>query len=621
VLNEGTEIAGIPLHSEESLERRRPRALSADFVGDVPVAVWLAGIVITAAALRFVIALQTPVPWTVPDELVHSELARSFASSGHFEVRDVAFSARTWGPLYLILIAPAFRVFGSLPDAYLAVKAINCVVMSTAAVPAYLLARRLLDRKMALLLALLTVAVPSGVYTSKIMAESLAYPAFLFAALAIIRVLESQTWRGEVLAIGAIGLATLARAQLAVLLPAFVLALVIVALLDQRDSAAGTALRPVLARLARYRVTLGTAGVIALLLAVSKVVGSGASAVSGGHSEAFGSAKPIDVFQLLALHLAELDLYVMLLPFAALAVLCTLAFKRVGAWRELRPFCAFTICLTGCIVAVSSRYLAAVYRGTYLHAFDRYTFYLAPLFMIAFLVWLRAGLPRPRTTKLWVAGACALPLLLASKTLLVQAWLNPSTVALAPWSYLRLMGGTAPVYAVMLAGGAYLSWAFLRGRDREWLLMLVVANLVVVNLFGRNAGLDGARAAQREWIGAGVRVDWIDAAVGSDAKVFALSSGLRLRGIKGWHSIWEAEMLNRSVRRVYRLHGPRAYNFPEPKLEIRGRSLFLPDGRPLRAEYVLTDIKSPVVGRRVAANRAAGLIVYRVGGPVELRGH
>ncbi len=191
-----------------------------------------------------------------------------------------------------IAIAPAFRLFESLPDAFVAVKAINCVLMSCAAVPAYLLAKRLLARQTALFVAALAVAVPSGIYTSKIMAESLAYPLFLLAALAVVRVLEERTWQRELLALGAIGLAMLGRAQLVVLLPAFVLSLVILAVAEERDRANGVKLGPLLRRLGAYRVTTSTVVALAALLVLGKVVGVGPSGVAGAHNEAFGAADP-----------------------------------------------------------------------------------------------------------------------------------------------------------------------------------------------------------------------------------------------------------------------------------------------------------------------------------------
>ena len=62
--------------------------------------------------------------------------------------------------------------------------------MSLAAVPAYLIARRVVGKWLALLAALLAVAVPSMVYTATVMTENAYYPVFLLAALALVALLE-----------------------------------------------------------------------------------------------------------------------------------------------------------------------------------------------------------------------------------------------------------------------------------------------------------------------------------------------------------------------------------------------------------------------------------------------
>jgi hypothetical protein len=412
----------------------------------------------------------------------------------------------------------------------------------------------------------------------------------------------------------------LGRAQLVVLLPAFALALVILAVAGERDHANTVKLRPLLRRIAAYRLTTSALVVLAALLVLGKAVGVGPSGVAGAHNEAFGAADPVDVAQLLVLHLAELDLYLALLPLVALAILTTRAFRRGDQLRELRPFCAFTIGLTCCMLALSSRYLAAVYSDSFLHAYDRYFFYLAPLYLMAFFVWLKEALPRPASARVWVAGAALLPLLLASKPLLQDAWGNPSMVGLAPWAFAREVWGVSAVYAVLLVGGCYLAWAALRCPDPRWLVTLVLVNLLAANFFVAHRSVQIVNAAERKWIGPGMKADWIDAAAGSNANVVVLWSGLRLRGTRGWHSIWEAELLNRSVRRVYDLRDGQPYALPEPKLETHGRQLYLPSGRPLRADYVLTDFSAPVVGATVAVNQPVGMTLYRVGGRVQLLG-
>jgi len=136
----------------------------------LPAWVWLAGIVVVSAVVRAALAHRIVAPWIMVDELVYSELAKSFAAHGHFLVRSVP--SHGYGFVYPVLIAPAWRFFTSVPDAYQAAKIINAVVMSLAAVPAYYLARRLLTPRFALIVAVLTVAVPSMLYTGTLMTEN-----------------------------------------------------------------------------------------------------------------------------------------------------------------------------------------------------------------------------------------------------------------------------------------------------------------------------------------------------------------------------------------------------------------------------------------------------------------
>src|SRR5205823_7940406 len=102
---------------------------------------------------------------------------------GHFLIRDVP-AAWSFGAVYPVLISPAYRLFSAVPDAYEAAKAINSVLMSLAAIPAYLLARRVLPKPPALFAAVLSLALPSLLYTGNLMTENAFYPIFLCVALA-----------------------------------------------------------------------------------------------------------------------------------------------------------------------------------------------------------------------------------------------------------------------------------------------------------------------------------------------------------------------------------------------------------------------------------------------------
>ena len=125
----------------------------------VPAWLWLAGIVAASFLVRAWLARGMFGPFIMVDELIYSELAKSFASDLAFSIREVP--TRSYGPVYPILIAPAYAAFTSIPDAYGALKSINSLIMSLAAIPAYLIARHVVRRPLALLAAIGDVAHPS----------------------------------------------------------------------------------------------------------------------------------------------------------------------------------------------------------------------------------------------------------------------------------------------------------------------------------------------------------------------------------------------------------------------------------------------------------------------------
>ena len=85
------------------------------------------------------IGLTVPSVWILPDEIVYSELAKSIAAGGRPAIRGVPVFG--WGEVYPTLIAPAWALFDDPVRAYHVALGINALVMSLAAIPAYLLAR------------------------------------------------------------------------------------------------------------------------------------------------------------------------------------------------------------------------------------------------------------------------------------------------------------------------------------------------------------------------------------------------------------------------------------------------------------------------------------------------
>ena len=177
------------------------------------------------------------------------------AAHGHFLLRDDPSTG--YGFVYPVLLAPAWRLFTSIPDAYAAAKAINGVVMSLAAVPAYFLARRLLSQRLALIVSVLTVLVPSMLYTGTLMTENVFYPLFITCALALVVTLERPTPVRQVLLLALCALAFAARQQALALFPAVAIAPVLFA---------GRRLRP----FATLYGIFGGAVVLALLATVAR---------------------------------------------------------------------------------------------------------------------------------------------------------------------------------------------------------------------------------------------------------------------------------------------------------------------------------------------------------------
>jgi hypothetical protein len=106
------------------------------------------------------------------------------------------------------------------------------------------------------------------------------------------------------------------------------------------------------------------------------------------------------------------------------------------------------------------------------------------------------------------------------------------------------------------------------------------------------------------------RRDWIDAAVGRDADVAFVYSGRdpTLQPLP----LWENEFFNRSVGPVYYLRQPSMGGLPETKVRQRADGvLLLPDGRPVRSRYVLTDTSVPLAGKVIGLDEVRGTVLRR----------
>jgi hypothetical protein len=587
----------------------------------MPVWAWIALIVTGSTFLRIVSGRQTAAPWIFPDEVVYSELAKSFAATGHFAVRGEPFSVISFGPLYPVVLSPIYRLVAGAPQAYELVKALNAVMISMAAIPAYFLARRLAGRRNSVIVAGLSVVLPSVIYSTKVMTESLAYPLFLCALLAMFRVLERPTLSRQLAVCVLIGLAALTRMQMIVLLPALVASDLWIAALEARGSGRrlGAALRSSF-RALWLVIWLPVAGTAAVVVLQNR--GGSNATVLGTHSPSGTAIDPARVLGSMLYHLADLSLYVGVAPFAAAAVLFLVPLPTDDR-RRVRRFAVVTSLTAVTLLLVTAVYLttlpASQPGADQTRVYDRYVFYVVPLILIAFFGWIERGLPRPRRLALPAAAIAALlPLALPYSSLLTgHEWsVNSSNVALVPWGILKLAAHVSVIPFVLLyASGFAVAFVRVRASAVRTLVLGLVLNLALVDMAVQIGNT--AVAAKAAKYGRAPTADWIDRAVGTNAPVVAIWSGRPGWDWRGWYAIWENQILNRNVGAVYHVGAAMPYDAPGTRLRVHGGVLSL-RGQPFRAEYVLTDRWLPIQGRPVAADPRTRMVLYRVAGPLRV---
>jgi hypothetical protein len=160
-------------------------------------------------------------PWIFTDEMEWTQISRSIAATGHAARRGEPISFKS---LYAVLIAP-FWWIRSTATAYAAIKYANVVIMTSTAIPTYLLARMLVSRRGAIAAAVASVAVPAMAYVTTIIIEVVAYPYCALCSWLSVRAFRSGRRRDIALAAAVDCSAILVRSPQFVTIPAaFVIA-------------------------------------------------------------------------------------------------------------------------------------------------------------------------------------------------------------------------------------------------------------------------------------------------------------------------------------------------------------------------------------------------------------
>ncbi len=569
----------------------------------------LAGLIVAAVVVRALLARLIETPWILPDEFIYSELAKSFAAQGRFLVGGSSYAG--FGKVYPLLISPAW-LSHSMSFTYGLAKTLNAVFMSLAAVPAYFWARRLVSPALALVTAALVLVLPAYLYTGTIMTENASLPTFVLATFALAVALERPTLWTQSFALGAAVVASAVRVQAAVLFAVILLATALKVALDLRvDAGRPRALLrqqlPLLAGLA----CLGLAYVI-----VKAVAGQSLTSGLGAYSVVVGGGYPWgEVWRWVLYHFAELSLAVAIVPLAALGVLSGLAAIRGLPGAAERAFVA---------VAVATVVLVVFQVGLFASRFalrieERNMIYVMPILLLAFVVWIGRGLPRPAVITSVAAAVAAAPLLAIPLSRFLNETIVSDTFALVPWLRLatHLSNDFSQVRWIMLfaAFDAVLAFVLLPRRVAAVALPVLLAGYFA---YVSTVSIDEASALARnlrETIPG--NASWIDTRIGSRPKA------VYLYGADPYPNhepvvLWELKFWNRSLDRIYSLGAPSPAGLPVYTAQIAADGRLRSGSAQLAASrYVVANRSLTLVGHAVERN--GDVTLYAARRPVALQ--
>ena len=436
--------------------------------------------------------------------------------------------------LYPLLLAPLFDgtlVPSGLRDAHV----LNAFVMSSAAIPAFLLARRVTNgSRLSYVVAVLTVCLPWIVLASFVMTESVAYPAFLWAILALHNAAIAPRARNDALLLVAIGVAILARTQFAVLL-----AIVPVALLLDRPAPRRV--------VSAHRLLAAAYAVLAVVGIVLAATGNLSRALGTYSVTAQGNVAPSGMPRSLLEHIAPLGLGMGIVPFV-LGVAWLLASVVQERTRAQRAFASITgVAVVALLLEVTSYDLR--FGAGRLH--DRYLFYVVPLLLVAFVAMLLE-----RTWHRWaiVASGALLALAFAFVPVIRFGKFNVDS----PVTYLNEallgIGGSESGAELFLSFLAIAVMLLLLAGRRVAIglaaLAIVLAPVQTAAAFTRLFEHDGT-SGRPLTLDQSVVFDWLDRKIGTGGTVTMVPYPFLYAAY--WDNVgywWNVEFWNASVRRA-----------------------------------------------------------------------
>lgn len=566
-------------------------------------------VVVGASFVTFaLLSTLVSVPRVFPDEVRYMIGASSVVEGEGLSLRGEEYG---FGALHAAVLTLVLWLSSGLESAYPWFKVANALFWALTAIPVYLLARRLVSAWWAVLAASLAVAIPSSISVGTVMTESMAYLAAAWALYATLLALERPTVGRQLVLLAAIAVAFLTRSQLGVLYVGWLVALALHWWIH--PSARPRARR----ELVRYWPSVLPLLVAGLGLGARLASGSTPRDALGAYWELWRGYDSLAVAKWVVYHVADIEIYLAVVPLAVAPIVLT---RLV---RSGRAGSALDSALASLFLAANATGLVVVAAFTstpwgYDRLHDRYAFYLMPLWLLVFAIWLADGLPRPLVATASGAGlALVLPAILPFGQLANEAGID--TVPGALWVWIQDQSGG---YGRRLLGVfvlALLLAALLLPRR-----LRLVFPAAVLAVFLATSALAWQRlvdAPEDAVFAGGLERAWIDAAVPEDARVTKVYLDTACGSALERHALFLSEAFNATVDRAAYVGDSTPDGLPIERVDVGpGGRLLLSPGNPLVAEYVVTQRGLELEGERIATGTNAGLALWRVGGPVSVAG-
>jgi hypothetical protein len=578
-------------------------------VARVPTAVGVSAIVSLAAGFRILLVAPKTIPTVLDDELIYTGLAKGFAL--HWEPLFRGRVVVGESLLYPLFASFAYRFAADGASAFAALKVMNATAMALAAIPAYLLARRVVSRGWGLAVAALTVAAPWTEYAALTMTESLFYPLFVVFVLVFVLMVERPTIARQLLTIAMLAILTAVRPQALVLAGSVVAVVVTDALMSAAPRVA----------IVRYRPTFGVFALVGVIAAGGSVAHVPLP-TSAYHTLFTIAYNPVTVVKWGLWNLGGFELALGFVAFSAFPVALVWLLGRRASSSE-RAFGLAALAVFAGILLSVALLSASPYGFGILH--ERNFFYVTPILLVCAAHWASRGF----RGSVWVtalAGLGSIGLVALVPRRLFEATNGVDSPTAAFFRDLRdhLPGVSMRVWpwAVAVLG---LCAFFLVRRSVALLVSVVLAFAILTAETQYGGPLSPQQDRALAWVDRalphGAEAALVSLAVPTDpSAACAEAAGLEQQQLLVW-----TEFFNTRVGNVVDLGQPATAS---SRFHVGAGGVVLDAERPLHERYVVIDSRQPLIGARLVRfdldklgspnQNGASLSLWRADDPVRL---